>query len=191
MPVAAEAMYPGRTDPAYRFEHPDWQWPQLTPALMSPGDGVIALHSVPHTATPNLSDDPRLNLYFRIRRSRPGNPYEGPDGPDPKIGFGINDGPDRFGLRERGEVMPVYDLAEYDPWKTSAAIMCDHWSEWDGMQEVVAEARAEGLIPLQYAPADADLQAEVEAEQEVWARQFVPREMRTPRGEEEGAAARL
>ena len=43
-----------------------------------------------------------------------------------------------------------YDLDVYDPFATSIAKMCDHWSDWDGMQEVVGEARAQGLIPLQF-----------------------------------------
>ncbi|MFL2527902.1 MAG: hypothetical protein ACJ0Q3_10505 [Candidatus Azotimanducaceae bacterium] len=49
---------------------------------MKEGDLVIALHSLRHTATPNLSNDPRLNVYFRMRRLREDNPYEG----DERIG---------------------------------------------------------------------------------------------------------
>ena len=29
---------------------------------------------------------------------------------------------------------------DYDPWTTSVDRMCDHWSEWDGMKEVVDKA---------------------------------------------------
>ena len=56
---------------------------------MSAGDGVIALHSCPHTASPNLSDDPRMNIYFRIRRMRQANPHEG----NRKVGWGVSDHP--------------------------------------------------------------------------------------------------
>lgn len=28
---------------------------------------------------------------------------------------------------------------DYDPWQTSIDKLCDHWSEWDGMREVLAE----------------------------------------------------
>ena len=48
----------------------DWPWPELTPVLMSAGDAVIAMHSCPHTPTPNLGPTPRMNIYFRIRRLR-------------------------------------------------------------------------------------------------------------------------
>ena len=37
---------------------------------MEEGDAFIALHSLPHTATPNMSDDPRVNVYWRVRRWR-------------------------------------------------------------------------------------------------------------------------
>ena len=52
MPAAMIATYPSTTDAAYRFEHPDWPWPELTPVLLAPGDGLISLHATPHTATP-------------------------------------------------------------------------------------------------------------------------------------------
>lgn len=81
---AMTGAYPSNT-----FEHPDWPWPELTPVLMSAGDGVIALHSCPHTASPNLSDDPRMNIYFRIRRMRQANPHEG----NRKVGWGVSDHP--------------------------------------------------------------------------------------------------
>lgn len=32
----------------------------------------------------------------------------------------------------------------YDPWQISIDKLCDPWSEWDGMQEVVAEAQNSG-----------------------------------------------
>ncbi len=116
--------------PATRFEMDGWPWPELTPTLMNEGDAVIALHSVPHTATPNLSDDPRMNVFFRIRRFREENPYEG----EPAVGWGVSDHPDR---KLNGEFLEYPD--SYDPFKTSVDKMCDHWSEWDGMQHLVSE----------------------------------------------------
>jgi hypothetical protein len=120
------------TYPETRFEDEDWLWPELTPTLMAEGDAVIALHALPHTATPNLSDDPRMNVFFRIRRLRPENPYEG----DPRIGWGVSDHPDRA---MNGDFLEY--PANYDPFQTSVDKMCDHWSEWRGMQDVVTEIR--------------------------------------------------
>ena len=117
MPPAMVASYPDT-----RFEHEHWPWPELTPVLMEEGDAVIALHALPHTATPNLSDDPRMNVFFRIRRFRPENPYEG----DPVVGWGVSDHPDR------ALNLDFLDYPDdYDPYRTSVDKMCDHWSEWD------------------------------------------------------------
>ena len=55
----------------------NWPWPELTPVLMGAGDAVIAMHSCPHTPTPNFGPNPRMNIYFRIRRLRENNPHEG------------------------------------------------------------------------------------------------------------------
>ena len=38
----------------------------------------------------------------------------------------------------------------YDPWQTSIDKLCDHWSEWDGMQDFVAQMKAKeaaGEVP--------------------------------------------
>lgn len=128
MPPKMVESYPDTT-----FDHDDWPWPELTPVLMEEGDAVIALHSLPHTATPNLSDDPRMNVFFRIRRFREQNPFEG----DPRIGWGVSDHPDRM---LSGDFLDYPE--DYNPFETSVEKMCDHWSEWDGMREVVAEANA-------------------------------------------------
>ena len=117
MPPAMVATYPDT-----RFDHHDWPWPELTPVLMDEGDAVVALHALPHTATPNMSDDPRMNVFFRIRRLRPENPYEGVK----RIGWGVSDHPDRA---LNGDFLDYPDA--YDPFKTSVDKMCDHWSEWD------------------------------------------------------------
>ena len=112
-----------------------WPWPDLTPVLMEPGDAVIALHSLPHTATPNLGPDPRMNVYFRVRRLRDGNPHEGVR----RVGHGVSDHPDRGYF---GQFLDYPDT--YDPWQTSIDGLCDHWSEWDGMQQVLAERNQTG-----------------------------------------------
>ena len=105
-----------------------WPWPELTPVLLGAGDAVIALHSCPHTPTPNYSENARMNVYFRIRRWRDGNPHEG----SRRVGHGVSDHPDRGYY---GQFLDYPD--DYDPWQTSIDRMCDHWSEWDGMQELV------------------------------------------------------
>ena len=113
-----------------------WPWPGLTPVCLGAGDAVIALHSCPHTPTPNFGPNPRMNLYFRIRRWREGNPFEG----QRRVGHGVSDHPDR------GYYGQFLDYPEsYDPWKTSVAKLCDHWSEWDGMQESVRQ-RAQAAV---------------------------------------------
>ena len=103
-----------------------WPWPDLTPVLMEEGDVVIALHSLPHTATPNLSGDPRVNVYFRIRRLREDNPYEG----DERVGWGLTDHPDRA---LNGDFLDY--PGHYDPFEYSIEKLCDHWSEWQGMSQ--------------------------------------------------------
>ena len=99
-----------------------WPWPELTPILLGAGDAVIALHSCPHTATPNHGPDPRMNVYFRVRRLREGNPHEGTR----RIGHGVSDHPDRGYFGQFLEYP-----ASYDPWATSIEKLCDHWSDWD------------------------------------------------------------
>ena len=107
-----------------------WPWPELTPVLMSPGDVIIALHSLPHTPTPNLGPNPRMNVYFRVRRLRENNPNEGTR----RVAHGVSDHPDRGYF---GQYLEYPE--DYDPWQTSIDKLCDHWSEWDGMQAVLAE----------------------------------------------------
>ena len=100
-----------------------WPWPELTPVLLRAGDAVIAMHSCPHTPTPNYGPNPRMNVYFRIRRLREGNPHEGTR----RVAHGVSDHPDR------GYFGQFLDYPEdYDPWQTSIDKLCDHWSEWQG-----------------------------------------------------------
>ncbi len=123
------------TDPAREtFEHPKWPWPELTPVLLDEGDAVIALHSCPHTPTPNHGPNPRMNIYFRIRRLREGSPHEG----SRRLGHGVSDHLDR------GYYGQFLDYpADYDPWQTSIDYLCDHWTEWDGLQDQVARMRSD------------------------------------------------
>ncbi len=106
----------------------NWPWPELTPVLLGAGDAVIALHSCPHTPTPNLGPNPRMNIYFRVRRFREGNPNEGTR----RVAHGVSDHPDRGYF---GQFLEYPD--DYDPWQTTIDRLCDHWSEWDGMQDIV------------------------------------------------------
>ena len=49
------------------------RWLRPTPILLDEGDAVITLHAVPHCGTRNeRGAEPRMNVYFRIRRQRPG-----------------------------------------------------------------------------------------------------------------------
>jgi len=125
--VMPEAMV--NTYPDTRFEMEGWPWPALTPVLMDEGDAVLTLHSLPHTATPNLSLDPRMNIYFRIRRLRRDNPHEG----NRSVGWGLSDHPDRA---LNGDFLEYPD--EYDPYQSSIEKMCAHWSEWHGMQHITS-----------------------------------------------------
>ena len=105
-----------------------WPWPELEPVLLKAGDAVLTLHSCPHTPTPNFGPNPRMSIYFRIRRLREGNRNEGTR----RVAHGVSDHPDRGYF---GQFLDYPD--DYDPWQTSINKLCDHWSEWDGMQDFV------------------------------------------------------
>lgn len=106
-------------------------WLKPAPVLMDEGDAVIALHACPHNVTMNLGADPRLNVYFRLRRKRSGQ----------AMTVGDSDHPDR--AWDGG----FLDFDEgYNPWQASVDTLCDHWSDWDGMTEVVGAALAAGQI---------------------------------------------
>lgn len=104
-------------------------WLQPTPILLDEGDAVIVLHAVPHCGTENRhGHEPRMNVYFRLRKHRPGGATVLGDSDHPDRGWG-------------GEFL---DYPEgYDPWQVAIDKLCDHWSEWDGMQEFVAQRQAE------------------------------------------------
>ena len=110
------------------IEYDGVHYMEPSPICLDIGDVVIALHACPHGGTRNEWSDPRMNVYFRIRRHRPGGV---------KV-LGDSDHPDREwegGFHQYAE--------EYDPWQVAIDAMCDHWREWDGMQETVAINRAQ------------------------------------------------
>ena len=127
--IRALGLERGRANPPLT----DWPWPELTPVLMEPGDAVITLHSLPHTPTPNFGPNPRMNVYFRIRRLRPENPHEG----SRRIAHGVSDHPDRGYF---GQFLDYPD--DDDPWQSSIDRLGDHWSEWDGMQAVLKDRQS-------------------------------------------------
>lgn len=100
------------------------RWLQPTPILLDEGDAVITLHAIPHCGTRNeRGAEPRMNVYFRMRRQRPGGARV----------LGDSDHPDRGW---NGEFLDYAD--GYDPWQVAIDKLCDHWSEWDGMQDLTA-----------------------------------------------------
>jgi hypothetical protein len=107
-------------------------WPEPPPLLVEEGDALMTVHGIPHCATRNdLGADPRINIYFRLRSHRP----EG------ATVIGDSDHSDRGW---KGEFLEYPD--GYNPWQVAIDALCDPWSEWEGMQEVVAEARAQHSI---------------------------------------------
>ncbi|MDA0789922.1 MAG: hypothetical protein O2780_10745 [Proteobacteria bacterium] len=73
-----------------------------------------------------------MNIYFRIRRLREGNPNEG----SRRRAHGVSDHPDRGYFGQYLEYPEGYDHIGI-----SIDKLCDHWSEWDGMQDLVRARR--------------------------------------------------
>ena len=105
----------------------------ITPVVLEEGDAVVALHGLPHCGTANHSRFTRFSAYFRVRRFRPSNPYEG----DPRWLHGTRDQNDR--LADASAV--TFDYESYNPYRTTIDHLCDMWSEWDGMKGTVARER--------------------------------------------------
>ena len=114
----------------------------LTPVLLEEGDAFVALHGLPHAGTANHSRHTRYAAFYRVRRFRPDNPYEG----DPRWLHGTRDQNDR--LADANAV--TFDYETYNPYRTTIDHLCDMWSEWDGMQETVLRERAKqgGRYPV-------------------------------------------
>ena len=107
----------------------------LTPVVLEEGDAVVALHGLPHAGTANHSRKTRFTAYYRIRRFRSNNPFEG----DPRWMHGTRDHNDRLADATAVE----FDYSQYNPFQMTINHLCDMWSEWDGMTEVVEQQRQE------------------------------------------------
>lgn len=126
MPDAMRAEFTDETS----AQTPDGKrWPRPTPVLMDAGDACIATYHILHSGSRNEhGSESRKNIIFRIRnKSRQPN----------HVMTGLSDHPDRGWLGEWLEYEPGNN-----PWERSKDAMCDMWAEWEGMRDVVAEARA-------------------------------------------------
>ncbi|MYF29933.1 MAG: hypothetical protein F4169_13950 [Gammaproteobacteria bacterium] len=114
----------------------------ITPVVLEEGDAFVALHGLPHAGTANHSRHTRYGAFFRVRRFRPNNPYEG----DPRWLHGTRDQNDRLADASAVE----FDYESYNPYQMTIDHLCDMWSEWDGMQETVERERAKqgGRYPV-------------------------------------------
>ena len=81
----------------------------ITPVVLEEGDAVVALHGLPHAGTANHSRHTRYSAYYRVRRFRPNNPYEG----DPRWLHGTRDQNDR--LADATAVR--FDYERYNPYQ--------------------------------------------------------------------------
>lgn len=106
----------------------------LTPVVLEEGDAFVALHGLPHAGTANHSRNTRFTAFFRVRRFRPTNPYEG----DPRWLHGTRDHNDRLGDASAAS----FDYDAYNPYQMTIDHLCDMWSEWEGMTETVEQERA-------------------------------------------------
>ena len=106
------------------------RWPRPTQVLMEPGDVAIATYQLLHSITRNeVGTESRKNIIYRLRNKR-----RQPD----KVATGGSDHPDRAWTGEFLE----YESGN-DPWERSKDAMCDMWSEWDGMGDVLRGLRVE------------------------------------------------
>ena len=114
----------------------------ITPVVLEEGDAFVALHGLPHAGTANHSNATRYAAFYRVRRFRPNNPYEG----DPRWMHGTRDHNDRLADASAA----AFDYANYNPYQMTIDHLCDMWSEWDGMQETVASERVKqgGRYPV-------------------------------------------
>lgn len=101
----------------------------ITPVILEEGDAFVALHGLPHAGTANHSRNTRYTAFYRVRRFRPRNPYEG----DPRWLHGTRDHNDRLGEASAA----TFDYERYNPYQMTIAHLCDMWSEWDGMKATV------------------------------------------------------
>ncbi len=114
----------------------------LTPVVLEDGDAFVALHGLPHAGTANHARSTRYTAFYRVRRFRPKNPYEG----DPRWLHGTRDHNDRLGDASAAS----FDYESYNPYQMTIDHLCDMWSEWDGMKETVHREREKqgGRYPI-------------------------------------------
>ena len=89
--------------------------------VLAEGDAVVMLHGLPHSATCNHSRHTRYSAFYRIRRFRPDNPYEG----DPRFRHGASDMGDRLG--DAGAT--TFDYEKYHPYRVTIDALCDQWAD--------------------------------------------------------------
>ena len=114
----------------------------ITPVVLEEGDAFVALHGLPHAGTANHSRNTRYSAFYRVRRFRPNNPFEG----DPRWLHGTRDHNDRLGDASAA----TFDYESYNPYQMTIEHLCDMWSEWDGMKETVEREREQqgGRYPV-------------------------------------------
>ena len=106
------------------------RWPRPTQVLMNAGDACIATYQILHSITRNeRGTESRKNIIFRIRNKQR-QPL--------KVASGASDHPDRGWNGEFLDYEPGND-----PWARSKDAMCDMWSEWEGMRDVVRAERGD------------------------------------------------
>ncbi|MCY4129341.1 MAG: hypothetical protein OXG15_08895 [Gammaproteobacteria bacterium] len=105
----------------------------ITPVVLEEGDAFVALHGLPHAGTANHSRHTRYGAFYRVRRFRASNPYEG----DPRWLHGTRDHNDRLGDAS----VATFDYRSYNPYQMTIDHLCDMWTEWDGMKQTVQRER--------------------------------------------------
>ncbi|NKC00083.1 MAG: hypothetical protein GKR90_16520 [Pseudomonadales bacterium] len=111
-------------------------WPKPKQILMEPGDVAITLFQMPHTGTRNeYGTESRKNMIFRIR-----NKARQPN----VVVTGVSDHPDRGQMGEWLDFEPGND-----PWQKSKHALTNMWTEWEGMQDIVAQ-ETPNLEPVEF-----------------------------------------
>jgi len=105
------------------------RWPKPMQVLLGPGDACVTVHAIPHAGTRNENgSESRKSIIFRLR-----NKKRQPN----VVVTGGTDHPDRG---------PRSEWLEFEegnnPWERSKDALCDPWSEWDGLQGIIAEEQA-------------------------------------------------
>lgn len=151
-PILAEFTDESKYGPLERS--PDGRpWPRPTQVLMEEGDACITVYHVAHTGTRNeKGTESRKNIIFRIR-AKAHNPNV--------VVSGVTDHPDRGQWGQWLDPEKDYNHLEnpvetsktsakdwIDPFERSKHLLCHPWEIWQGMQEIVAEERANEEDPV-------------------------------------------